>query len=355
MASHLFSCYRDFNRARVQIEIAARVLSNNADVLELTAEIDRVQGRWEKATAALERATTLDPLSFELLDALELNYWSLRRYRDAERIVDRAIKLKPDQPRLLALKAMQAWAETANVEAARATLPSSAKDDPEITLFRVQLAMCARDFDGAEEILSENPNKEILFVGALVPRQIFALWLEFLRGNHPTVEDFGVASEQLTSKVEADPTNPFLLTALSYADLALGHKEESIQQGRRAMELRPISQDAFDGPVIATWVAEVYALTNQLDEAFAQLNSLVKIPCPILHYGNLKTNPAWDPLRRILATCEVNLFPLPLHAIYPHLRSPETFSLRVEGLKPARTRRTAARTRNGQPPITTPD
>jgi tetratricopeptide (TPR) repeat protein len=95
MASHLFSCYRDFNRARVQIEIAARVLSNNADVLELTAEIDRVQGRWEKATAALERATTLDPLSFELLDALELNYWSLRRYRDAERIVDRAINLSP--------------------------------------------------------------------------------------------------------------------------------------------------------------------------------------------------------------------------------------------------------------------
>jgi len=34
---------------------------------------------------------------------------------------------------------------------------------------------------------------------------------------------------------------------------------------------------------------------------------------------------------------------------------PETFSLRVEGLKPARTRRTAARTRNGHPPITTPD
>jgi hypothetical protein len=167
-----------------------------------------------------------------------------------------------------------------------------------MALFRVHLAMCARDFDGAEEILNENPNKEILFVGALVPRQIFALWLEFLRGNHPTVENFGAAREQLYRKVEADPKNPFSLTALSYADLALGHKEESMQEGRRAMELRPISQDAFDGPIIATWVAEVYALTNQLDQAFAQLNSLVKIPCPILHYGSLKTDPGWDPLRK---------------------------------------------------------
>jgi hypothetical protein len=59
--------------------------------------------------------------------------------------------------------------------------------------------------------------------------------------------------------------------------------------------------------------------------------------------------------RRIPATCEVNLFPLPLHAIYLHIRSPEAFSLRFEWLKPARTRRTAARTRNGHPPVTTPD
>jgi len=157
MAAHLFSCYRDFDRARVQVELAARALFNNADVLFLSALIDQVQGRWEEATAALERATTLDPLSQDLLEPLETNYLSLRRYRDAERIVDRAIKLEPDQTRLLALKAMLAWAETANVEGARATLPSSAKDDPEIALFRVHLAMCARDFEGAEEIPGLKP------------------------------------------------------------------------------------------------------------------------------------------------------------------------------------------------------
>ena len=175
LANHLWACYRDFERARVQIAIAAQARPNNAEVLELTASINQVQGRWEKATAGLERATTLDPLSLELLEALRTNYWCLRRYGDFERILDWAIELKPDEPRLLALKAMTAWAETADVAGAREILPSSAKDDPEMALFRVHLAMCARDFDGAEEILNENPNKEILFVGALVPRQIFAL------------------------------------------------------------------------------------------------------------------------------------------------------------------------------------
>jgi serine/threonine protein kinase len=60
-AFHLYTCYRDFERARVQIAIAAQGLSNNPDLLQLTALIDRVQGRWEKSTAGLNRAATLDP------------------------------------------------------------------------------------------------------------------------------------------------------------------------------------------------------------------------------------------------------------------------------------------------------
>lgn len=80
IALHLFSCYRDFERASVQIAIAAQALSNNPDVLQLTALIDRVQGRWKKANAGLERAMSLDPRNPELLGNLAENYSCLRRY-----------------------------------------------------------------------------------------------------------------------------------------------------------------------------------------------------------------------------------------------------------------------------------
>jgi hypothetical protein len=116
--------------------------------------------------------------------------------------------------------------------------------------------------------------------------------------RHQHAEPFGAAREQLYRKVEADPSDPFLVTALAYADLALGHKEESIEEGRRAMELRPISEDAYQGPLIATDVAEVYALANEPDLSLAQLEVLVKMPCWLLSYGNLKTSPGWDPLRK---------------------------------------------------------
>jgi serine/threonine protein kinase/TolB-like protein/Tfp pilus assembly protein PilF len=300
-AFHLYTCYRDFERARVQIAIAARALSNSSDLLQLSAFIDRVQGRWEKATASLNRAVTLNPRNPELLFTLADTYRCRRRYRDNERILDRLIELEPDQPLFPLEKARSAFAEKADlngIRAAHEALPTSMKDDVYITWERVYYAMCARDFAAAGESVSKNPNEEIRFFGPLVPRRIVALWLELVQGNHPTIEEFGAAREQLSRNVEADRTDPFMLAALALADVALGRKEESLQEARRAMEMRPISEDAEDGPCIAANVAVVYAWANQSDFAFEQLNILIKRTSYLLvTYGNLKTNPSWDPLR----------------------------------------------------------
>jgi hypothetical protein len=149
---------------------------------------------------------------------------------------------------------------------------------------------------------NKDSNEEILFAGAPfagapIPRQISVLWVEFLQGSHPTMEEFGPAREQLNREVKADPTNPWLMKALAYADVALGRKEESIREGRRGMELLPISEDADDGSTIAGGAAQVYAWADEPDFAFEQLNNLVHIPA-LLSYGDLKTNPGWDPLRK---------------------------------------------------------
>jgi hypothetical protein len=146
------------------------------------------------------------------------------------------------------------------------------------------------------EMSQKSKGRDLIF-WTLVPRQIVALWLELVQGNHPTVEEFGAAREQLYRKVEANRTDPFLLAALACADVALGRKEESIQEGRRAMEMRPISEDAVDGPIIAANVASVHAWANQSDFAFEQLNILIKLP-DFVTYGDIKTNPSWDPLRK---------------------------------------------------------
>jgi TolB-like protein/Flp pilus assembly protein TadD len=300
MASHLYICYRDFERASVQIAIAAKNMPNNPDLLHLSALIDQVQGRWEKSIADLERAATLDLRNPDLLDTLARTYFSLRRYLENERVLDQLIKLEPDQPAHRLSKADTAFAERADlgVRALDEGLPSSMKDDRSVASDRVYYAICARDFAATERILGESRNEELYFDSALVPRRIWALWLEFIRGKHPTIEQFGGARDRLFQKVEADPTDPYLLAALAKADVALGHTEEGVQEARRAMAIRPISEDALGGPDIATFVAQLYGWANQSNLAFEQLNFLIKIPGRSLNYGDLKTNPGWDPLRK---------------------------------------------------------
>jgi TolB-like protein/Flp pilus assembly protein TadD len=302
VAFHLYTCYRDFERARVQLAIAAQSLSNSPDLLELMAIIDRVQGRWEEATTGLEKAVNLDPRNPELLEELASLYGFLRRYRDADRLWDRAIELEPGQQIFQAHKAWNAFLEKGDVKRVRAAyeaLPSSMKDDVWITGDRIYFAACDRDFKTAHEIVRKSPNEELYFGAALVPRRCLDIWLEMVQGNHPTMAEFGVTREQLSRKAEADRTNAPLLSALSCVDIGLGRKEEAISEGKRAIEMLPISNDATIGPILVQNLALVYAWADEPDLAFEQLSILMEGSTNALRqYGVYKFEPSWDPLRK---------------------------------------------------------
>jgi TolB-like protein/Flp pilus assembly protein TadD len=300
-AFHLYTCYRDSKRVRVQIDIAARDLKNDPDLLELTAMIDRRQGRWEESTGGLEKAVALDPRSPELLESLADNYTCLRRYRDAERMHDRLIVLKPDDPLFRILKVTNDFREKGELKSARAAyeaLPSSVKDDSWIILKRVYYAMCDRDWAAALELVNKGLKDQIYFAGEIVPRRVANIWTELLKGENPTIEEFGSTREQLRRKVEADPANPTLLGVLAYVDVALGQKEEAIREARRAVEMRPISEDADEGPYILWNLITIYAWADKTDLAFEQMSILMKAPNSRISYGGLKFDPGWDPMRK---------------------------------------------------------
>ena len=52
----------------------------------------------------------------------------------------------------------------------------------------------------------------------------------------------------------------------------LGEKDLAIAEGKRAVELLPESQDAFDGPKMTVQLAQIYAWTGESDEALQLLD-----------------------------------------------------------------------------------
>jgi predicted negative regulator of RcsB-dependent stress response len=99
--------------------------------------------------------------------------------------------------------------------------------------------------------------------------------------------------EEDLSKAEGDAK---VTAMLGLVQAQRGHKDEAIAAGRRAVELLPISRDAFDGPLIALKLAVIYAQVGETDpalELLADLGQRPNGPTP----GTLRVEPEWDPLR----------------------------------------------------------
>jgi hypothetical protein len=79
------------------------------------------------------------------------------------------------------------------------------------------------------------------------------------------------------------------LVAISFAQWK---KQDATAEGKRAVDMLPISRDAVDGPGLPINLAVVYAWTGEPDLAFETLSSLTKTPNGI-YYGNLKLDPTW--------------------------------------------------------------
>jgi TolB-like protein/Tfp pilus assembly protein PilF len=107
---------------------------------------------------------------------------------------------------------------------------------------------------------------------------------------------FTAARVEMEKIVREQPDYAQALCVLGMIDAALGRKEDALREGRRAVELLPVTKDAYTGAEVLTNLAITYAWAGEKDLAIKQLEELVRIPSPV-SYGQLRLHPFWDPLR----------------------------------------------------------
>ena len=67
--------------------------------------------------------------------------------------------------------------------------------------------------------------------------------------------------------VHEQPDYAQALSTLALIDAALGYKEDALREGRRAVELLPITKDAMAGAELLTNLAIIYAWVGKKDLA----------------------------------------------------------------------------------------
>ncbi|MBE7211520.1 MAG: hypothetical protein INR65_10925 [Gluconacetobacter diazotrophicus] len=107
---------------------------------------------------------------------------------------------------------------------------------------------------------------------------------------------FARAREWAAANVAQHPDDPAALALLGLADAGLGHKEDALREGRRAVEILPVTADAVDGPPLVGTLALIRAWVGEPDAAMNDLAGLRNLPSGP-DYGQLRYDPAWSVLR----------------------------------------------------------
>ena len=299
-----FSYYygdRDYERALAEFAIAKSGLPNDAKVYMAIGAIQRRQGKWAESTANLEKAAALDPKDGSVLLNLAYSYMATRNFEAADKTFDRGIEAAPQSFSSRALKSELAirWKGDFSVaEKELASVPPGIDPDGIVTLSRVSVLNLQRKFPEALQVIQQF--REETFPGhgsAPCPKAFLEAMVYRYQGDkvraQAAFDRARVIAEQL---VRENPEDAGRHGQLGFILAGLGRKEEAIREGKRAVELLPESQDAFDGPEATAALAQIYAWTGERDQAFSLLDHLLIIPNG-LTVPILKLDPVWDSLR----------------------------------------------------------
>jgi len=299
LADYYYHGFRDYGRARRELDAARKTLPNNPEVFEFTGYIDRREGRWPEASRNLERAIELDPRNSLTLQQLALVYQMRHLYGDEARAYDRALAIVPDDPFMLISRALIAFDERAELKPFQETLARLVAKDPMLApqIDDVDRALCERTPAAIARVIQNyaingtNPN------GVNYPRAYWEGFIARMAGDTKRAQAaFSLAREEVMKIVAEQPDFAPALSLLGMIDAGLGRNEDALREGGRACELLPIAKDGVDGPAFAVNLAQIYAWTGNKDLAIEQIATVERTPS-YLTYGVLKLHPQWDDLR----------------------------------------------------------
>jgi serine/threonine-protein kinase len=296
-----YHCFLDYEAALSEVTIARRGLPNDASVFSLSAYIARRQGHWEQCTRNLQRAVELDPRNVWLLTDVAQTCELQRRFSEAAAAWDRTLIVVPSDPSTRVARALIDLKSRAETQPGHEVTQRLVTEDPSavdmIAELWLDLALCRRDAAEMASALVSLAPEGVVRRDLRMPRSFFAGLVARVRNDASGAETAFLAARGEMEKIVRDqPDYAQALCTLGMIDAALGRKEDAIREGRRAVELLPVTKDAMAGAQLLTNLAITYAWAGENDLAIKQLEELVRIPSPV-SYGQLRLHPFWDPLR----------------------------------------------------------
>jgi len=296
---------RNYERALEHFYRVQKQMPANEDALQSIGYIKRRQGKWEEALQIFQSIYKMNPRSFAAnWDHFGNTLMQMRRYDEAEKYIDRALSLAPDMAPAYYSKALIAILRDGDRELAKSYFQKGIDLEPAekrcllISYSEMKMIRITHETpcDVAENLKLAMCSPSSIIEDALVKVALAQCCIE--KGND---KEAAALIDSALVILEKDLQGEGRLKVASYDALGwvyahLGRKEEAIRAGKRAVELLPISKDAFDAPFYVQTLAQIYTIVGEYDAAVDQLEILLSVPSQ-LSVHSLRLDPIWDPLR----------------------------------------------------------
>jgi TolB-like protein len=293
----LYNLDRNNDRALELVNELLTQTPNNIGYISLKSFVLRRKGLWEEHLKEVQRFFLLDPLNGEYFIEAGLTYRLLRRYPEAMDFLNKpqvlGVELDPDtEIRYAKFLTILLW--KGNVEEA---LKISELNKADLG-YSNYLGNCyfyySHEFDKLISVSEKTENQFKYFPKTLNLAQAY-----FFSGNNSLSKHYAdSAIFELNVKVREFPADDRFYAALGYAYAFKGEKEKATENAQKAVRLKPLKLDAWQGFEKEVDLAKIYILTGEYDLAMDKIEYLLTIPGE-LSVPLLKIDPAYDKLREL--------------------------------------------------------
>jgi eukaryotic-like serine/threonine-protein kinase len=302
---YCYYCQSDWDDALNEFALARKSLPNDSDLLSLIGYVQRRQGNFMEALKNIENASKLDPRSINITIDLGETFMWMRNYQEAMNCFNRAVSLHPDEARPYGYMASLHLLWKGNTKKARAVLNKALGSETIGSQARSFIIDSLIDLDVYEGkyqkaldqlTLIGGINNQDSFIPAAMRYARIYRYKENGLAKKSLMEKYEEARSILEAKIRQDPNDARFHSSLGITYAGLGRSEEAIREGKKGVELLPLTKDAMRGVSSVEASARIYVMVGEFDLAIDQIEMLLSRPSE-LSIPLLRLDPAWNPLR----------------------------------------------------------
>jgi len=249
-----------------------------ADLLLMKTSVYELLGRIDDAINTYNRAFELSPRDANIPTNLLFVLWATRRYEQAVQAANQAILLAPNEPWPYIGKVLILWSWNGDTKEARTVIEAVPVEHEWLPWLWYWQEIYEGNYSAAIQRLDLNPKDWIRIKMWSIPNKQFE-GQAYLFMNMPEKAQsvFDSARVMLENELKNWPQDPRLHSSLGICYAALGYKEAAIREGKKAVNILPISKDALYGLPYVQDLAYIYTIIGDYDKALDQIEYLLSI------------------------------------------------------------------------------